>query len=1148
MFDVESDDLGHPQARAVEHLEQGLVAQTDSAFALRPVDHRPDVLDRQRDRQLATELGPADQRDLVLGDQPLAPTELAKAAQRRQLAADRAGLEIAVQLGERRPNLADAQIADRGRARPATLDPSREVFDIVGVGPKGVGRESPLGLEVDQKPGEGFAHAGRVTEATRQAKFVIIEAVAQPQPPSQEDTIARGLDEDATLAGESPRDDGDQDPRALLAGQTRLGHHVLLDVLGQGGMGIVYAAFDEKLDRKVAIKVLWTRGGELVQRRLAREAQAMARLSHPNVVQIYEIGEHRTMAFLVMQYVDGVTLRHWLAERPQPRAQILATFVAAGRGLAAAHAQGLVHRDFKPDNVMIRRADGQVLVMDFGLARGDAALDSLDPSPLDPLPGPALGTTLDRANELSQQLTQAGTLTGTPRYMAPEQFECRETDARTDQFSFCVALWEALYGQRPFQGDNLAALTLAVTEGKWVEPDKGDIPTWLRRVLERGLARDPGARWPTMAALLAALESDPTRRRKLTLAGVGVLALGLASVVGVQIVRTQQRDAAIAECLQDGQSITRDWNDAVATRLEQTFLGTGARYASSAWSHTQTWMDDYAQTWSELRTRTCQEARVEQTRSRASLDAVTACLDQRRATFVGLLAAWANADLKTMTRAPLAAAGLPPISTCTTELRASEPPPAAIREQVAALDGRIEQVDAMRLIGDFQAGLTLALAIQAEAEQLEWLPSIAQARLTVASMQLKLGDYPEARRSAEAAFLAALRSNDDLTMQAAATTLTYLVGYALGEFEQGRYWGQIGAELIQRLELTGTLRETTLLEDTGLVYTADGQFATAADYHRRALAIATAVLGPDHPDVASARINLGGALAGQGDYAGAREHFERAIEIKQAAFGPDHPDVATAIGNIGIMQMRQGQYADALITLNRALALHEAALGSEHPRVANTLSNLGNLQNAMGQPEAATVSVDRALAIYTSTLGPDHPQSIGALNNLGLVKAAQGEDEQALGYFRKALAITEAAVGIDHPDAAGSLINIGDVLLERGDASAARESYELALAAVRTTPDHPWVGLAMSGIGLADLELADLTSASDWLARALPSVTKAEDPLELARTRFALARLALARLDPIEAGLLAAAARADCVEAGKLCDRLLARIDAWAAG
>ncbi|MFV8756797.1 tetratricopeptide repeat protein [Nannocystaceae bacterium ST9] len=957
--------------------------------------------------------------------------------------------------------------------------------------------------------------------------------------PSEEPTIAPSIENDeATLAAEPGSARAESDPFAMRAGPTRLGHHVLLHVLGRGGMGVVYAAYDEKLDRKVAIKLLLGRGGATVQRRLAREAQALARLSHPNVVQIYEIGEWQELAFLVMEFIDGVTLREYLAEPGRSRAQLLSTFVAAGRGLAAAHAQGLVHRDFKPDNVMVRR-DGRVVVMDFGLARGR---DSLELEGADRVePG------IERSNELSQQLTVAGSLTGTPAYMAPEQFLGTETDARTDQFSFCVALWEALFGQRPFRGESMAALMLAVTQGERVEPSGGDVPTWLRRVLDRGLALRPDDRWPAMADLLLALERDPTRRRRAMIAGFGGLALTAAAVVGVQVVRAQQREHAIAECAEAGQAITADWNEEVAAALEARFGAPEfAPTGPSAWSHTRPWIEQYAESWARLRTQTCREARVEQTRSEESLDSITQCLDQRRALVAGLIETWGHADRKLVMRAPVAAAGLSAVDGCLSEIGEHEPPPSEIVDRVGELRVASEQVRAMQLAGEYDPALIRANAILADARALEWLPLIADAELLVAATLLKLGKYAEARTQAEAAFLDALASGDEFVMLAAAQTLTYLVGYQMGEHEAGLYWGQIGERLIDRLGLRETSREAGLLEDIGQVLSERGAFAEAVEVQRRALEIERATLGPDHPNVASCLINYGGALARTGDHVAAREHFERAIEIKQATLGPEHPDVATALHNIGVIQMFEGQYVDSVSSFERALALREATLGREHPQVAHTLANLGFVQNATGQSDAAIASLRRALEILAAQFGPEHPQLVAPLNNLGLVYVAQGQDDLALEQFRRALAISTATSGAESPETAGSRLNIADVLFERGAWVEAREHYSQALVDLAGAPDHPWVGLAKSGVTRVDFELGERAGVRAQLEQALAIEVKTHaEPIELAKTRLGLARVLWAEGDLAGAREQAKLAREQALVAGKVGARVLARIDAW---
>jgi tRNA A-37 threonylcarbamoyl transferase component Bud32 len=299
-----------------------------------------------------------------------------------------------------------------------------------------------------------------------------------------------------------------------------VGRYRLLQLVGRGGMGEVYAAHDPELDRKIAIKIMRadTYPDGIEAARLMREAQTIAKLSHPNLVTVYDVGTASGRVFVAMELLEGDTIAAWLDRKRRPRAEILRVFIAAGRGLAAAHRAGIIHRDFKPQNVMVA-PDGAVRVMDFGLA--------------------ALGQTLHGPK--APRLTKIGSILGTPLYMSPEQLCGQTADPRADQFGFCVALYEALYGERPFAGDNFAELRAAVLAGKpRPAPLSSRVPARLRAVLLRGLSVVPGRRYPDMDALLAALERAMTRRfgvvRMLGVgAAAGALAFGVTFGLGWQL-------------------------------------------------------------------------------------------------------------------------------------------------------------------------------------------------------------------------------------------------------------------------------------------------------------------------------------------------------------------------------------------------------------------------------------------------------------------------------------------------------------------------------------------------------------------------------------------------------------------------------------
>ena len=324
----------------------------------------------------------------------------------------------------------------------------------------------------------------------------------------------------------------DVSPDTGLAPDTRLGPYVIRGVLGMGGMGVVYAADDSRLGRRVALKLLrpLREGAEEEGRaRLLREAQSMARLSHPNVLPIFELGTAEGRDFLAMEWVEGSTLAEWLRERERPWREVLDVFLAAGAGLAAAHRAGLVHRDFKPSNVLVG-SDGRVRVTDFGLARQDAAV-----------PSHVLMEGRDEATSAKASvLTRHGQVAGTFEYMSPEQHAGHAVNARSDQYSFCVALHEAFEGARPSlpTGD-------AAPRSLPVRRRSQDLPKHIRAALARGLATDPEQRFSSMDALMTALTQPAVLplRHRIRIVGAVLSLMALLAGFGVALWRLPSPEA-----------------------------------------------------------------------------------------------------------------------------------------------------------------------------------------------------------------------------------------------------------------------------------------------------------------------------------------------------------------------------------------------------------------------------------------------------------------------------------------------------------------------------------------------------------------------------------------------------------------------------
>jgi formylglycine-generating enzyme required for sulfatase activity len=352
----------------------------------------------------------------------------------------------------------------------------------------------------------------------------------------------KGEDIVGSTQDSTPGDSGMPDGGDVLTKGASVGRYMVLERLGEGAMGVVYAAYDPELDRKIALKLLRPHSGKgdqgRRQARLVREAKAIAKLSHPNVVGIFDVGVHEGQVYLAMEFLGGGTLRDWVEAEKRPWREIVKMFIEVGKGLAGAHAEGLIHRDFKPDNVLLDK-NGVPKVVDFGLVRlASAALDASTTGTLESSGAyeqEEEPTALPLAATALAALTRTGALTGTPAYMAAEQFLGKTIDARTDQFAFCVALYEALYGERPFAGETVIALADSVTsERVRAIPKNSDIPTWIRRCLSRGLRSNPADRYADFEDLLATLRTDPVARVRRRIGVVTAVVAVVATVLGLQ--------------------------------------------------------------------------------------------------------------------------------------------------------------------------------------------------------------------------------------------------------------------------------------------------------------------------------------------------------------------------------------------------------------------------------------------------------------------------------------------------------------------------------------------------------------------------------------------------------------------------------------
>jgi tetratricopeptide (TPR) repeat protein len=895
-------------------------------------------------------------------------------------------------------------------------------------------------------------------------------------------------------------DAGPSDASPAFARGATVGRYVILDLIGAGNMGVVYAAYDPELDRKIALKLLhvgalWgAPSTDDLRKRLLREARAMARVSHPNVVAVYDAGIAGARVFVAMEFVEGTTLNRWVREKPRSWREILAVYAAAGHGLAAAHAAGLVHRDFKPENVLIG-ADGRVCVGDFGLARAEA--QEVSSSGAEPMRSAGSG------EGVVTRLTRTGALVGTPAYMAPEQLRGEKADARADQFSFAVALYEALSGSRPYTGDSLEEMSKAMQEGAFrARTTAWSVPARVQRALARALKVHPRERYPSMVALLADLERHPAIWRGAALIfAVAAVSLGIVAYA---------RHGAGPSCAGGEEKLAGIWDAQRQQAIRSAFAATGKPYATDVWKGVQRTLDAYTQRWVAMHREACEATRREE-QSEHLRDLRMQCLSERRARLKALTDVLAHADDKVLSNAVQAGYALADLSGCADAraLTTGIPAPAeSIRPKAQVLAERLAQASARLDAGKYADGLRIANAVLEEARPLGYRPLDAEARWLKGELLQRTGDL----RAAEATLLEAVHAADaarkDELGAEARISLVQVVGIDRSKPAEGHQWARFAGAAIERLGGDARLR-AKLQARLALLLRQEGRFTEAIAQGENAISLMREVLGPEHPDIAAALNSLGVIFDDRGSFEDALRCYERALSIGVKVLGPMHPWQGRPLNNIGAVFLERGQPEKALPFFRRALAIWEKALDAHHFYVASAHGNIGAALRLLGRPREAIAEHKLALATLEATLGREHPMLANSVQNIGIVFFRDRQYEQARQYFQRALEIRERALGKDNPEVALSLIAMA-TLYERTKQFAKALSVArrtLAITEKARDPRHPLLTEALTEIGLAHLGQGAPAAAVAPLERALSLRDPAKtSPLNLAGTKFGLAR------------------------------------------
>ncbi len=532
-------------------------------------------------------------------------------------------------------------------------------------------------------------------------------------------------------------------------------------------------------------------------------------------------------------------------------------------------------------------------VTDFGLARASATVDIPrgDHRP---------------SNATGGDLTVPGRIMGTLGYMAPEQTDGRPTDAKMDQFAYCVALFEALTGRRPFLGRTRDDLREAVEEGRiqpWARRGKKNAtPIWLRRVVERGLELEPGRRWPSMQALMEQLQRRPLRLKWLGASAAAVVVTG-----GIWAGAAAASDN-VAQCEGAERHLAGVWDDDQRARTRDAILATGTSHASSTWDRLESRLDDYGESWVAMRTEAC-EATASGEQSGQLLDRRMACLDRRLDELGALVTVLAEADDNTTDRAVWAAASLPMLGPCAdTDALAAQTARPKDPAHAAAIDdlrSELARAQAWGLVDKADRGLDIAARAAKRSEALDHAPLHAESLHVLGRMQARLGQTASAEDTlSEAAMLAAAHEHEAVAA-AAATDMMAVVGTRSGDYKKGLLWGWYAESAVQRMG-NGGVHEADMLDGLGEVMASHGKLEEARTHFERAIDVRQNLLGEDHPTVALSLSLLAEVSQRAGAIDDARTHYRAALEIQERALGSLHPDVGALLSKIADLDAKAG--------------------------------------------------------------------------------------------------------------------------------------------------------------------------------------------------------------------------------------------------
>lgn len=925
----------------------------------------------------------------------------------------------------------------------------------------------------------------------------------------------------STQDSESP---GLRSSAATTGPGSRVDRYVLKRKLHGGSMGTVFEAYDPELERRVAIKLVVPRRRHRTAETLRNEARAMSLVRHPNVIEVLSIGSFAQGIYIAMPFIEGKTLKRWLADEERSIPEILAAFVDAAKGLSAAHAVGIVHRDFKPENVMIGN-DGTVVVLDFGIA----------------VPGEPETGEVSRELLVQTDPRSAQRIVGTPHYLAPEQFALDTLGPATDQFAYCVALYEAVFGTDPFGTDEVAARADAVTRGLRVVPPDNGVPTRVRNAILRGLKPEPSQRFPSMEALIDELNARPRRRSPAVVLACGaVLSIAALSLQGL---------GDHSSCKSASEYRTELWPESRRRNVEAGLAESTLAYAAHARPLVLDRLTRYATTWAEHRAEAC-EAHAGDSAESTVLDERIACLERSALAFSQLSQHLEAADNALVLTSISAIERLPAVAACS-DGRTSLPPslPADAVELVRRARNLYVTAEELASVGRYEEAAETAESGVALARESGAPLVLAEGLLALGGIRRYVDSGEQAREAFEECYLVA-DANDLPTRARCASLMLSTLAESERHPEEVAHWEQFAEAAVDRGVATTTDR-ITLLGALAVARRSRGDYEGAIEHLEAALVLADRAPDLPHPQRLYLNHNLASYQLAAGEVEAGLASLLEVAASKRAFLGGGHPSVALTLDSIAVALAELGRPQEAVPYAKEAVEIEIEAVGRAHDDTLRVTANLIGILGLAGQNEEAAPLARETVRLAEESLGSEHPRVANALNMLGSTLLGSGDVEGAVVAFERARDVREAALGPDHPRLLVSHTLVAEARLKGGDATTAEVSARRAVEIGHVAyPDgHHRLVDALTVHGRSLRECGRLADALAVLREAVSMAATVDSrPSQHAEASLELADTLLLRPDgKTEAHGLVVYASERYAELGAPDAALRTRLNAWPA-